>query len=72
MRVELIFVAEDYCVKCTALDAKKRQFETWIVEDCTKGVGSETIEAARNEFKSAGVEYIHSSEVRKRFQQADV
>lgn len=60
-------VAEDYCVKWTALDSRKRGFRTVVVEDCTKGVADESTETARQELKQAGVEYQHSSEVYKLF-----
>ena len=66
--VLFLIVAEDYCVKCTALDARERGFRTVIVEDCTKGVAPDTTESARKELKNGGVEYMHSSEVKKLFQ----
>ena len=60
--------AEDYCVKSTALDAREKGFRTVIVEDCTRGVAPETTESARKELKDRGVEYMHSSDVKKLFQ----
>jgi len=62
-----LIVAEDYCVKHTALDARGRGFKTVVIEDCTRGVAPETVEAARRELEQAGVEYMHSSEVKKMF-----
>ena len=61
-------LAEDYCVKCSSLDAKKRGFRTVIVEDCTRGVTPETTETARKELKDQGVEFMHSSAVKKLFE----
>jgi nicotinamidase-related amidase len=49
------------------LDAKKRGFRTVIVSDCTKGVAPDSIEEARKEFHSHGVEYMSSSEVEALF-----
>lgn len=65
--VFVVGLAEDYCVKWTALDSRKRGFRTVVVEDCTKGVADESTETARQELKQAGVEYQHSSEVYKLF-----
>ena len=42
-----------------------------IVEDCTRGVAPDTTESARKELKDGGVEYMHSSEVKKLFQLAE-
>jgi nicotinamidase-related amidase len=67
----MLIVAEDYCVKCTSLDSKKRGFRTIVVENCTKGVAPDTTESARKELKGEGVEYMHSSEVKKLFQKTD-
>lgn len=42
-----------------------------IVEDCTRGVAPDTTESARKELKNGGVEYMHSSEVKKLFQSTE-
>ena len=60
-------IAEDYCVKATALDAKERGYRTVIVEDCTRGVDEGSVGKAREEVKGKGVEYMHSSDVHKLF-----
>ena len=60
-------VAEDYCVKSSSVDAARIGLRTVIVEDCTKGVATESTEAARKELKEEGVEYMSSSEVKKLF-----
>lgn len=62
-----LIIAEDYCVKCTSVDAAKRGYRTVVVEDCTKGVAPDSTEAARKELKDEGVEYMSSSEVKKLF-----
>ena len=63
-----LMIAEDYCVKSTALDAKERGFRTVVVEDCTRGVAPDSTESARKELKDRGVEYMHSSDVKTLFQ----
>jgi nicotinamidase/pyrazinamidase len=62
-------VAEDYCVKSTALDAKERGYRTVIVEDCTRGVAEGSVVKARGEVKGKGVEYMCSSDVSKLFEE---
>jgi nicotinamidase-related amidase len=52
------------------LDARDRGFRTVIVKDCTRGVAPDTTESAREELKVGGVEYMHSSEVKRLFQSA--
>ena len=52
----------------TALDAVGRGFRTIVVGDCTKGVATESTEAARMELEDAGVEYLQSWEVKKLFE----
>lgn len=51
------------------MDARERGFRTVVVEDCTKGVASDTTDKARSELVSKGVEYMHSSAVKKLFQE---
>jgi nicotinamidase/pyrazinamidase len=60
-------VAEDYCVKNTSMDAAKKGFEVYVVEDCTRGVEEASIAQAREELKAAGVNYIHSTQIEEMF-----
>jgi nicotinamidase-related amidase len=60
-----VIVAEDYCVKWTSLDAKKRGYETFVVGDCTRGVAPETTLQAIREFEQQGVKFITSSRVKE-------
>ena len=50
-------LAGDFCVKCTALDAKKEGFETVVVAECVKSVdpGPSRWEATTKELEKAGV-----------------
>ena len=54
-------LAGDYCVKCTALDAKNNSFDVYVVEEATKSVDPSSAgwESARSQMESAGIEVIH-------------
>jgi nicotinamidase-related amidase len=58
--VYVVGLAADYCVKFSALDAKREGFETFVVGDATKPVDAATLETAKNELAEAGVEWIQS------------
>jgi nicotinamidase/pyrazinamidase len=65
-RVTRVFVtglALDYCVKATALDAKKLGFEVVLVEDATRGVSPETSATAIQELRQAGVQFARSGSI---------
>lgn len=53
-------LAGDYCVKCTALDAKKEGFEVYVVQEATRSVdaGEKGWGVATKEMGKAGVEII--------------
>lgn len=57
-RVFVVGLAADYCVKATALDAKKEGFRTIIVEEGTRPVDEATWETTRKEIEDAGVEIV--------------
>lgn len=66
--VDHVFVAgltTDYCVKCTALDARSLGFRTVVVLDACRGVDVQPgdVERAIDEMKAAGVEIIESAAV---------
>lgn len=56
-RVDVVGLAGDYCVKCTALDARKEGFEVFVIEEGVKSIdsGSEGWEASKAKFQSAGI-----------------
>jgi len=56
-------LATDYCVKYSALDAKALGFETFLIEDASRGVNlqSDDSEKAIEELKDAGVLVVQSS-----------
>ncbi|MBI2450009.1 MAG: nicotinamidase [Candidatus Nealsonbacteria bacterium] len=64
-RVYVCGLATDYCVKETALDAKKVGFETYVIIDACRGVNAKHGDVARaiKEMKKAGIQIIISREV---------
>jgi nicotinamidase/pyrazinamidase len=60
-------LATDYCVKFTALDAQQLGFETFLVEDASRGVNLQPQDVAQavQEMRVAGVQVVQSSEVKK-------
>ena len=56
--VHVVGIATDYCVKETALDARRRGYETIVYRNCMKGVDLEPgdSQAAIGEMIAAGVE----------------
>ena len=53
-------LAGDYCVKCTALDAKKEGFGVYVVQEATRSVnaGEKGWGTATKEMEKAGIEII--------------
>ena len=58
--VFIVGLAGDYCVKCTALDARKEGFEVHVVQEGTRSVdaGEKGWGAATKEMGKAGIEII--------------
>jgi Amidases related to nicotinamidase len=59
-------LATDYCVKFSALDAKRmipRTVTVRFIEDASRGISADGVEDARKEMKKEGIEIIHSSTV---------
>jgi nicotinamidase/pyrazinamidase len=54
-QVDVCGIATDYCVRFTALDARKAGFETRVLGSLCAGVAPETTEQALTELKAAGV-----------------
>jgi nicotinamidase/pyrazinamidase len=53
--IDIVGIATDYCVRATALDALKENFETRVLAGLTAGVSEDTSEAATKELEAAGV-----------------
>ena len=65
MNVFVTGLAQDYCVKFTALDAVSLGFKTYLITDATKAVNlhPENGDTALEEFKKAGVILIESTAI---------
>ena len=64
--VERVFVtglATDYCVRATALDAKKAGFEVVLVRDAVRGVAPETTKQALTELEQEGIDSVSSEQM---------
>jgi len=59
--VFIVGVAGDFCIKCTALDAKKEGFEVFVIEETTRCVdrGEKGWEAAKVELAESAIHIIH-------------
>lgn len=63
-RIFLAGLAFDFCVRFSAVDAAHAGFEALVIEDACRAVNLPgTVEAARQEFASAGVRLIRSDTV---------
>ncbi|MFI1971692.1 nicotinamidase [Streptomyces cinnamoneus] len=54
--VDVVGIAIDYCVRATALDARREGFTTRVLLDLTAGVARETTDRTLEELREAGVE----------------
>lgn len=55
----IVGLATDYCVRATALDAKRAGFEVYIIREGVRAVGGETAtKEVENEFHTVGIEFI--------------
>ena len=61
-RVYVLGLATDYCVKFTALDALQLGFETYLVEDASRGVNLAPgdVDQAVADMRAAGVQIVQS------------
>ena len=68
--VFVVGLAGDYCVKCTAVDAAKAGFETYVLEEGTKCVSAGDWNAAKDELQSSKVRTVsQNSEEMQRVRQ---
>ena len=54
--VDVCGIATDYCVRATALDARRNGFETTVLSQLCAGVAPESSRRALEEMREAGVE----------------
>ena len=66
MRLFVCGLATDYCVKATALDARREGFEVVVIEDAIRAVNVEPEdgENAIEEMRAAGCAFVISSDIR--------
>jgi nicotinamidase/pyrazinamidase len=59
-------LATDYCVRCSALDARRLGFRTLVLTDAIRGVGypEGSVEAALTAMEGAGIQLVTSEELR--------
>ncbi|KAL8695089.1 MAG: hypothetical protein Q9218_000367 [Villophora microphyllina] len=59
-RVFVVGLAGDYCVRYTAVDARKEGFEVYVIEEAVKSIdnGAKGWGAAEDEFRKAGVHVV--------------
>ncbi|HQQ72661.1 MAG TPA: bifunctional nicotinamidase/pyrazinamidase [Rectinema sp.] len=64
-RVIVCGLATDYCVKATALDARKLGFEVVVVENAIKGIGAapDDIDNAKKQIREAGCVFAQSGDL---------
>ncbi|HPW46985.1 MAG TPA: bifunctional nicotinamidase/pyrazinamidase [Rectinema sp.] len=64
-RVIVCGLATDYCVKATALDARKLGFEVVVVENAIKGIGAapDDIDTAEKQMREAGCVFAQSGDL---------
>lgn len=60
--VFVVGLAGDYCVKCTAIDAAKAGFRSWLIEEATKCVVPTSWEKVKEEVQAAGVSVIFADD----------
>lgn len=61
-------LATDYCVKCSAIDARRERFDTHFILDASRGIEAVPGDAARaiDDMRRAGVNVVMSAEVWRR------
>ena len=63
-RVFVAGLATDFCVACTALDARKAGLETYVVEDACRGIDTQgSLAKAWTDMAAAGVKRISSEDI---------
>ncbi|MGW5742244.1 isochorismatase family protein [Amycolatopsis sp. NPDC003861] len=61
--VDVVGIATDFCVRATALDAKKAGFGVRVLLDLTVGGSQPTVDATLKDFDEAGVTYTGTAAV---------
>ena len=56
-------LATDFCVLYSAVDSAEHGFQTYFIEDASRGVSDESIAAAKKKMADAGVKIITTDKV---------
>ncbi|MFL4994575.1 MAG: nicotinamidase [Microvirga sp.] len=63
-RVYCAGLATDFCVAWTALDARHAGFETYVIEDATRGIDQDgSMDRACAEMRAAGIRFVTTGEL---------
>lgn len=63
-RVFVVGLATDFCVAWTAMDARKQDFETYVIEDACRGIDAQgSLAKSWAAMKAAGVKRIQSGDL---------
>ena len=57
-------LATDFCVAYSAVDAAEHGFETYMIEDASRGVSHDSIAKEKKRMEEAGVRIIDIAQVR--------
>jgi nicotinamidase/pyrazinamidase len=61
-RIFLCGLALDYCVFWSAMDGKRKGFDTFVVSDLCKGIADETTETAKTQMASQGIPFVKKTD----------
>lgn len=62
-QIYLVGIALDYCVFWSAMDSKKLGYDTYVIQDATKGITIEGIGKAVTEMTDLGIQLIQSDAI---------
>ena len=62
-RIFVCGLALDYCVAWSAMDGKKKGFETFVIPELCKGIAPETVQKAEQEMTEMGIRLIAPNEI---------
>lgn len=63
--VDVVGIATDYCVRATALDARRAGLDVRVLIDCCAGVAADTTQAAVAEFEARGIGVVRGEPARR-------
>ncbi|KAF2273116.1 Isochorismatase hydrolase [Westerdykella ornata] len=69
--VYIVGLAADYCVKYTAVDARKHGFNTWVVGDATRAVDPSSLPEVYKVYEEMGIRVIGKDDAFQRIKDVD-